>query len=165
MSLLVPRPWDSMPDRGRADGEVMTHSEYPSCVNFRQEIMLSGMCWQFGDTLLAFLKAFFFFLFLVGGWTGGTVDNFSLLLLLIFFSNNILHQQFTMLLWCGRFLVLLCFPVFLQVRRNQVWTLWWLWLLWKYNATPCFWQSTLFACSNRDNSVYFQPPSSVTFLP
>jgi len=57
-----------MPDRGKADGDVMTHSEYPSCVNFRQEIMLSGMCWHFGDILLAFwFFFFFFFLFLVGG--------------------------------------------------------------------------------------------------
>lgn len=43
-----------MPDRGQADAEVMTHTEYPSCVNFRQEIMLSGTCWQIGDILLLF---------------------------------------------------------------------------------------------------------------
>lgn len=67
MSLLVPRPWDIMPDGGRADEEVMTCTEYPSCVNFRQETVLSGMCWQFGDILLV-LVTLFFFLSLFSGW-------------------------------------------------------------------------------------------------
>lgn len=48
-----------MPDGGRADEEVMTCTEYPSCVNFRQETALSGMCWQFGDILLVLVRLFF----------------------------------------------------------------------------------------------------------
>lgn len=117
-----------MPDRGRADEEVMTHTEYPSCVNFRQEIMLSGMCWQIGDILLCFVVVVVavvrFCFSLSFQWMaeqeGLRMTSSFLLLLLILFSNCILHYPITVLLWCGRFLVLLCFPVFLQVRRNQV---------------------------------------------